>query len=315
MARRNFVLTQLPEQSAPSTPASGQLTIYAGTDHKFHTLDSTGVDSVISAGGLAFYGDGSDGNVTISGTTTLTRDMYYDTLTVQSGGILKPDGFRIYCKTKCDVQTGGVIRNNGNDAAGSTAGGNLNLSSELGGGRDGGNGGAANANGGASNGAAYGGRGSAGGTGNGGATAAGSVGTMTTSASVRTTLAALVGWATTTTSQGIQSQHSGGGGSGGGGGSTGAGGGGGGGAGTVFIAARSLVVAGTIEAKGGVGGNATAANGGGGGGGGGGYMILVYTTKTATGTISVAGGAGGAKDGTGVAGTAGNTGTLVEFAN
>ena len=34
--------------------------------------------------------DKSDGNVTISGTTTLTRDMFYDRLTIENGGILQP---------------------------------------------------------------------------------------------------------------------------------------------------------------------------------------------------------------------------------
>ena len=47
-------------------------------------------------GGTSF-GDGSDGPVTISsGTTTLTRDMYYSDLTVSSTGVLLTAGYRIF---------------------------------------------------------------------------------------------------------------------------------------------------------------------------------------------------------------------------
>lgn len=45
---------------------------------------------------LSYFGDGSDGNVTISGTITLTRDMYYNDLTLSNGCILKTNGFKIY---------------------------------------------------------------------------------------------------------------------------------------------------------------------------------------------------------------------------
>jgi hypothetical protein len=46
---------------------------------------------------LQWFGDGSDGDVTInSGTTTLTRDMYYHNLTLSGTGILNNGGFTIY---------------------------------------------------------------------------------------------------------------------------------------------------------------------------------------------------------------------------
>jgi len=35
----------------------------------------------VDASSLAIYGDGSDGDVTVSGTTTMTRDMHYNNLT------------------------------------------------------------------------------------------------------------------------------------------------------------------------------------------------------------------------------------------
>ncbi|MBM3131956.1 MAG: hypothetical protein FJZ95_02840, partial [Chloroflexi bacterium] len=43
------------------------------------------------------FGDGSDGDVTISADTDLTRDMYYNTLTVNSTKILSTKGYRIFC--------------------------------------------------------------------------------------------------------------------------------------------------------------------------------------------------------------------------
>lgn len=65
---------------------------------------------------LGMFGDGSDGDVTISGSTTLTRDMYYNTLTVTSTGTLFLNGYGIVCKRYVFVQPGGVIHNDGFDA-------------------------------------------------------------------------------------------------------------------------------------------------------------------------------------------------------
>src|SRR3990167_6066666 len=57
--------------------------------------------------------DKSDGDVTISGTTTLTRDMFYDRLIINNGGILQPASFRIFADI-IEIKGGGIIRNNGN---------------------------------------------------------------------------------------------------------------------------------------------------------------------------------------------------------
>lgn len=71
----------------------------------------------------SLFGDGSDGNVTIAAPTTLTRDMYYDTLTVNDA--LTPAGNIIFCKTECIINTGGsMIANGGNGGAGSGSGAN-----------------------------------------------------------------------------------------------------------------------------------------------------------------------------------------------
>lgn len=60
------------------------------------------------------FGDGSDGNVTISGAVTPTRDMYYNNLTLTTGAALNPNGFRIFVAGTLDLSTapaGAIFRN------------------------------------------------------------------------------------------------------------------------------------------------------------------------------------------------------------
>jgi hypothetical protein len=44
------------------------------------------------------YGQGTDGNVTVSSDTSITSDMYYNNLTVNSGVLLKTNGYRVFVK-------------------------------------------------------------------------------------------------------------------------------------------------------------------------------------------------------------------------
>lgn len=60
--------------------------------------------------------DKSDGNVTVSGTTTLTRDMFYDRLIIENGGIINGASFRIFADI-AEFRNGGTVRNNGNAGA------------------------------------------------------------------------------------------------------------------------------------------------------------------------------------------------------
>jgi len=53
-------------------------------------VQKTGTDKI--------FGNGSDGNVTISTNTSLSRDMYYNTLTVNSSVTLFTNGFKIFVK-------------------------------------------------------------------------------------------------------------------------------------------------------------------------------------------------------------------------
>lgn len=264
---------------------------------------------------LALFGDGSDGDATISGTTTLAKDTYYDHLTVQNGGILKTGGFRVLCKTSCTVDAGGVISNDGGDASTSTAGGAA-PSGSVGGGTAGKNGVTASngSNGtGASN--AIGGSGGAGG-GDGIPVFSGGTGGTATPAAASTggirDLWFVLGGRYLTSTQ----ANGGCGGSSGGAAASSTSGASGGGGGVVLLLAKSLVLNGTIRAIGGAGGNATGAtNAGGGGGGGGGAILVAYNSKTGSGSFSVAGGSPGTGIGSGLPGSSGSSGTLIELPN
>lgn len=72
---------------------------------------------------FSVFGDGYDGDVTIpAGTTTLTRDMYYDDLTIETGGVLNPSGFRIFVKGTVNCEGTGKIASNGNPGGTGQAG-------------------------------------------------------------------------------------------------------------------------------------------------------------------------------------------------
>lgn len=72
------------------------------------------------------FGDGSDGNVTLGGNTTITRDMYYNNLTIPLTYTLNTDGYRVYVKGTLTRSGTGYIYNNGgnggNGGDGSSAG-------------------------------------------------------------------------------------------------------------------------------------------------------------------------------------------------
>lgn len=241
------------------------------------------------------FGDGSDGDVTISGgTTTLTRPMFYDNLTIASGGVLDTAGYIVCVRTKLTVQSGGIIRNNGGNASvsagtsppGVASGGDADTSTQ------------ANAN--------FGRRiaGTEGGTGNNG-------GTSTASGTLRMGIGGGGGRGSHTsgTEAGpavtarphrafalMFSPWNFGGGRGGYSGSSlsNGNGSGGGGGGVVEIWASEIVVeaGGTIQANGGNGAAGGSAGAQGGGGGGGGAVLLYYGRYDNAGTVEAAGGLG-----------------------
>jgi hypothetical protein len=266
-----------------------------------------------------FFGDGSDGDVTISsGTTTLDRDMYYDNLTIDGTGqiFVSAQGWDIYVAGVLDLTNapqfaihanggpaavaGPYATAGGSGGAGAASAGGVGsdtLSVSVGGGGIGGIGGGG------------------GGPGDGGSGSSGAGGASGISGGVSNVVRNRP-----FTTYDIFSQPSvvspvgagAGGGGGGGGGGTGLGAGGnggngGGGGGRLRIFARTInrgasTAAGAISARGGGGSNGTAGastgrgGGGGGLGGGGGFIRIVYVTltgSTATNAINAGGGTGG----------------------
>jgi hypothetical protein len=304
---------------------------------------------------LMLFGGGADGNVQINTTTTLTRTMYYNNLTINGTADLATGGYIIYVADTLylknyTVSRSAVIRNNGGNgtaASGSSGGtgtGTGAASGDTGGGSSGNNGatggsgtGPAGSNG--ANGARVLGEiGSTGGTGgtsgaySGGA--GGNAGTKSTTSIFNTFKLDCLYGAT------LCSGGTGGGGGGAGGGWNatclgGGGGGGSGGGGVVQIYAKTIIAEPStlIMAKGGDGANGgqttcrpgcNQGGGGAGGPGGGGKVILFYyTQRFATTNINVAAGSpgtGGAKCGGGADGGTGVTAstghyTLVNLGN
>lgn len=323
-----------------TTPAPGDET-------KFLKGDGTwGVPS--GAGGAnGFFGGGTDGNVTVTTPISLSRDMFYNDLTISGSGSINPNGYRIFVAGILDL-TGagaGAIERIGNNASG-TAGAVVRTASNtilstcsagvaggaggINAGVIGGNGtsvsvGAGGASGGGfgttyGNNTGYGGQGLV----NGG-NSPGSRGVVTTPAHFNRFATELIRGVT------LSGGGAGSSGSGGGAGNTaaaagGQGGGGGGGGGVIYIAANQIktsgAAAGAISTNGGNGGNgangAAGATGGGGGGcgGGGGFIYLLYGTKLDSAQSDVltsyggAGGTGGNSGGTspGVGGFGGGSG-------
>lgn len=283
-----------------------KLSIGDATTNNSLTWDGTTLTvngSIISSQDI--FGDASDGNTTISSNTTLTRDMFYNNLTISSNAILNCASFRVFVSGTLTVNSGCTIQNTPNN------------------GNNGGNGGT--------------GVGGAGTSGSGGATIAsgslpaGTIGTNGTSgADGQSTVGNGSGAGTGTggtsvaKSLGVVGPNGVSGGAGGNasggktGGTSGAGGAGGTQTGTVFNTIRNTMaayfmmdtIAGSVTifksssgSGGGVGGGGgavgatTASSGGGGGAGGsgstGGFVAIFARTIVNNGTIKAPGGNGG----------------------
>lgn len=255
----------------------------------------------VNGSDLAFqneFGDGSDGALTTSGNVTLTKDVFYTTLTVTAGDTFNPAGYRVFCSTSCTVngtieRNGSTGGNGGNGSDGGGAGGSAGTAgTALAAGTIAGSAagtagvaGATAAGGGlagtAGNAAAAetsimstGGRAGVAGGASGSSNAGGAAGAATTGTQTktfpRTSSLATFMFDTANSNAQIKSHNatsgSGSGGAGSGTGNSGGAGGGSGGSGSnggmIFIAAPTITVAstGTIRANGGAGG--TGGNGG-----------------------------------------------------
>lgn len=348
-------------------PTQGENDALVGTSgtpsssNKYVTNDDTSETAVASkvvrynssgsiTGVSGFFGNGSDGAVTISGNTSLSRDMYYTNLTINNGITLSPKGFRIFVNgTLTCTGTGKIDSNGANGGAGGngvsssapTAGsagvvdystGSLPLpkAGQIGGtgtsaiGGNGTNGTTATLNLGLA--------GAAGGTG--GAGSFGSGGTAGTAGAIGTSVKSLPNsynpaynlydLAGSTLTRHELSAGSGSGSQGGGDNPTttvgGAGGGSGSTGGCIFIAAKTIVSLNVNSngGAGGAGGNGTGSisGGGGGGAGGNGGIIIIISSSSSSVVTSVAagsGGAGGTANASGTAGTAGSAGVVYQI--
>lgn len=252
--------------------------------------------------GIPFlFGDGSDGNVTVTGTTNLTSHdiKQYLNLTIAAGGTLTTTETHaavliLYVRERLYVA--GTIDMNGN--GGNTADGDDANRYAGSGGGGGGSGTDAGADGKDTINA-----GGAGGT-------TGNVGTA--GSALSTAQKTNVRMRTDARNLSINSMGA----AGGRGGSAGApnGGASGDGGGGIHIYANEVSVAatGVIRAHGANGGNASAGNDGGGGGGGGGFIYIVTRKLTNSGgSITVTAGSGGTGIGGGAAGGAGGAGVYI----
>ena len=291
-------------------------------------------DLLGNTGGV--YGDGSDGDVTIAVATSLTRDVFYDNLTINPGIRLNMGGRKIFVRNTLTFGDGSIISANGSDGSNFSgapplaAGGAGQPGFSVGGGGTGGTGGdGAGAVTGGDKGSpfpstGYSGSGGAGGNGSPGAgQTLGQAGGVIVPSPVHSPAfipAMQTGMSVyQTANASIDFMLCGGGGGGGGGAGGGAnssngyGAGGGGGGGVALISARVIVgptaPAGPafIEAIGGDGGfdstPVVTANGGGGGGGGGGTILLTSRVQLGDPGLLILDASGGAG---GLASTAGN---------
>lgn len=326
----NIVNTIVPAWYVQSGTSYGQSTFvgtstdYARADHQ-HGTPPAELSNVFFD---ALFGDQSDGDVTISGFTTLSREMHYNNLTVTSTGRLKPNGNRIFVRGTLTIDVGGSIDDDGFDATNQVGRTGFVARNYLGGqGTNGGSGWSLNAanfaNGNsavnntncslnATNTAPSGGNG-----GNSSSRTGGLGGTAPQNATPQK-------WS----GRALDGRGSFGafnGGSGGGGGAIHVGtytngtfvsGGGGSGAGIVWIAASTIVNSGNISARGGNGANGSLGGGtgncGGGGGGGGGNVAIITRSTSIGGTVNITGGTGGTAVGVGATnGGNGNAGSYV----
>lgn len=310
--------TVVSETAFGQSSAVGTSTDVARADHTHGTPTAQ-----ISASFLdALFGDASDGDVTISAFTTLSREMHYNNLTITAAGQLKPNGCRIYVRGTLTIAAGGSIDDDGFSATNQVGRTGFVARNYLGGqGTNAGSGWSINAvNQAFGNDAVNSTNTSLNGSnltpagGNGGASltrAGGTGGTAPQNATPQKWSGRILD------GRGSFGAFNGGTGGGGGGvtvsvytGGSFVSGGGGSGAGIVWIAAATVANSGNISAKGGNGANASLGTGtgscGGGGGGGGGLVAIITRSTTIGGTVSASGGTGGTGAGTG--GTSGSNG-------
>lgn len=300
----------------PNNPGSASVALGAVND---------AAGAAAGASFLGYFGDGSDGDVVLSGDETSRVEAWYNNLDTNGFDVRFIN--RLFVRDTLIVRAGSHISQSGADGVG-TSGGAQRLATVTG---TGGGGGNEQVNGIAVTTHGYGGDG-----GNGGASpgpnAPGSGGASSGGDSVQQTQPRqcheIVTARTTGRFSGPGYERWGGGGGGGGGEGTGAeppgdqdGGGGGAGGDVLVVSARNIIIeaGGYIEANGGDGAdgetviNPLTLGTGGGGGGGGGLVLLCYESLVNNGTIQAAGGSGGSGSGLGSDGEDGEDGNVFQL--
>lgn len=342
-----------------STPAgiAGTATVFADSSNRASFLSATGHAAIQDTTGLTadriytwpdsagtialsgssgtginkavIFGTGGDGSATISVNTSLTADMYYQNLTINSGVTLATQGFIVWVAGTLTVNgtlSANAAAQNGSNGlvnAGGAGGTLLPTNTTIGGV---GAGGAGGVNAGNTTGGSSGCVGQKGGNGGAGAGVAGSAGNATQATTGGGTKRIfynmnpfnhpLCGVNSGSSALTVFVGGTGGGGGGGNNNSTTGGGGGGAGGGACLVYANIITGTGTIHANGGNGGDgyAVSGNNGGGGGGGGGVLIVFSTTPSAVAagvTATANGGTGGTGHGGGANGSNGTNGNVL----
>ena len=83
-----------------------------------HHLEGARGAAGVGIGGI--FGSGADGSRTIKADTTLSHDVYYRNLTVNSGVTLDTGGYRVFVAGTLTLRTGAQISRNGADASSSS---------------------------------------------------------------------------------------------------------------------------------------------------------------------------------------------------
>jgi hypothetical protein len=105
------------------------------------SIGGSAASSAFTAVPDEIYGSGQDGNVTVSSNTTLTRDMYYKSLTIADGVHLNTAGFKVFVRDSLSFSTDvankattSIGLKNGSSAIGTLSSGGLgSVTNSLGG--------------------------------------------------------------------------------------------------------------------------------------------------------------------------------------
>jgi len=118
-AKHSVMPSQInPNNITSATPVASDKILFSDVSDS-NKLKSSTLSMVLSLISLWYFWDGSDWDVTISTNTTLTRDMYYNNLVIDSWTTLTTAGYAVFVKGT--VTGTWKISARGNNASGATA--------------------------------------------------------------------------------------------------------------------------------------------------------------------------------------------------